>query len=359
MKTNPNTILCSPDFLKENKKGRITYTQAQWIEGLIDTGFGLMVFSYSVLFPLLSLLPAYIVFKRNQSTMQVFDHYLWWVFGFFCLAFPLGLAIGYSKRRAIKMDLNAGLVAQGFGEVRLSGKALHALIEGRELKAIEGAYKINLPPGRYQFFFLPRSRYLLSADKLDRNDKTNEELITLLNQAYHVDRATLQQNQAQKLSAKQRIRTLNDLLLQLCSVILFIFLICAVLYFIPVNQLSFNQPQNINPKLFWAGLSTAGLTLIAILGFGFLSALRACKLFFDLINSRVAAIEGILEKGWDSETNANYFWFKIGTEHFEVSRFVHDVGVEGIKYRAYYLPKSKKLVGIEPLEQAALTSDLA
>ena len=62
------------------------------------------------------------------------------------------------------LDLSAGQVEQAEGRIVWTGKSYGAQIQGRRLRFI---YGISIPPpDDYGFFYLPRSGWILSIDKL-------------------------------------------------------------------------------------------------------------------------------------------------------------------------------------------------
>ena len=76
----------------------------------------------------------------------------------------------------------------------------------------------------------------------------------------------------------------------------------------------------------------------------------------DALTGQVSVAEGDVRKSYSVEsTGRGYsgrttYYYHIGDVHLAVSgKMAYDAMIDGLRYRAYYTPRSKKLVAIEPL----------
>ena len=69
----------------------------------------------------------------------------------------------------------------------------------------------------------------------------------------------------------------------------------------------------------------------------------------DLHAGRVAMVEGRGRKRYGSGDDGLRLGYVVGDREFDVSEAGYNALVEGLPYRAYYLPRSGKLVNIEPV----------
>jgi hypothetical protein len=69
----------------------------------------------------------------------------------------------------------------------------------------------------------------------------------------------------------------------------------------------------------------------------------------DLLEGRVALLEGYVEAVEDSDGEGVTYHYVLGRQRFMVSGTAYKALAAGVRYRLYYLPHSKRLVSIEPL----------
>ncbi len=78
--------------------------------------------------------------------------------------------------------------------------------------------------------------------------------------------------------------------------------------------------------------------------------------FLDLLFAQVSQVEG---RGAEDTTIASgrygglVYWYSVGKESFQVSRRTVHQAPRGVPVRAYYTPRSRTLVNIEPLQQVS------
>lgn len=122
------------------------------------------------------------------------------------------------------------------------------------------------------------------------------------------------------------------------------FLIGTVLLIAPFRDLLRTLP--IEPVLLLLGVEA-----ILILSFGMSTA----SILADLWRGKVSSVEGTV---W-SETrwirNGRSYSYVVGSQKFQVHKAAYAALVPGNSYRIFYVPRSKHLVSIEPLEAGKVT----
>jgi hypothetical protein len=119
-----------------------------------------------------------------------------------------GFVSGRIRDRHLSHGLDAGEIAQMEGEVIRHDYGYCAQIAGRPLSRISGSKSVQLPPGTYRFYYLPRARRPLSAKHLNLDERGGlyASLLQALAQAHGFTAEDLTQNRLGLLSDGQRAR---------------------------------------------------------------------------------------------------------------------------------------------------------
>jgi hypothetical protein len=281
--------------------------------------------------------------------------------------------------RLLREDL-AGSVEQGEGEVYFTRRGYAALLDPRPrpgtpivgpLERPLPSRPVQLPPGRYRFFFLPRSRTLLSAEPLTPMaagaafPAAADPLLGLpdyqpaptpyLAEA-HAAFSTLPQgalgalqhalaegnrftlddlaaNRAGRLSGRQARRLLAPLIMLAPVCVPFVVIGAGVLYLALTESM----------------LRPSGLVIgITFTGGGLLMLAYALSRVADTLGREVRSIAGIVTAERDSSGDSTTFRYKVNKMKFQVSGLAYTALISGLAYRIYYTPRSKTLVSIEP-----------
>lgn len=98
------------------------------------------------------------------------------------------------------------------------------------------------------------------------------------------------------------------------------------------------------------------ILLLSVLLFGALAVFGGWTFLSGLLDMLVPSIEqaqGIGHKHAYIGRRSTRYYYAIAGKTFEVNRQAYTVLLEGMDYRVYYLPRTEKLVSIEPVNVAA------
>jgi hypothetical protein len=230
----------------------------------------------------------------------------------------------------LRRDLATGFIDQEDGQVIFTMKSgyIPRTSRGSELYNVDGAAKVDLASGPYHFYFLPRSRRVLSAERQETFAPGGLQagLLAALEEANGFSQAELERNRQGRTSARQQAATFYRVFI--LAVILAAVAIASAIY---VLRSEF-------PALF---------VLVPIILIVMFLMYRRVQ---DLAAGRVETIEGEVERTMDNSGDGGpVYHYTIGTFRFSVSLPAYNALVPGLRYRIYYLPKTKRLVSIEPL----------
>lgn len=105
----------------------------------------------------------------------------------------------------------------------------------------------------------------------------------------------------------------------------------------------FDFSSNLIPLLFVGGF------LAIFVAIGFTMVLNA---ILDISTSEPEVVEGegrkITRRKSSGKSSRTVYYYVIGDHEFEIPQKAYPALVEGINYRAYFMPRSKRLVTLEP-----------
>jgi hypothetical protein len=299
---------------------------------------------------------------------------------------PIGMR---RQRERTQEELAAGVVAQGEGVVAFSTSGYLARLEwtGQPLQGMAGAMwrrprRVNLPPGRYRFYYLPRTGALLSAEPLDGAGSpqpvafarpsapppdplaglpgyvaaplsylagqlpylaappvTSGPLGAVLVALAEGNRFTMEEltlNRAGRLSARQRRRLLAPLFLLMPFGLIFTGASVTLWVMVLLGG---------QPLIAWAYSGTI------FGGIGLLVLVLASRPLADAVSRRVVATEGLVTRDTSTDDESRTYHYKVNGLSFQVTARGYAALVVGLRYRIYYLPRSKTLASIEPLSE--------
>lgn len=284
-----------------------------------------------------------------------------WFLVLFALAYVVALCVQMRHLVAflrLRHDLLHGPVASVVGEVRYRDGQPLAIFADRQVRPWDGGAMAGISPGLYRFFLLPRFDWLLSAQRLrDWERPTADEEALAARHSLAVvngfDPAALPDNRAGTLTAGQA-RWLRDRAPDIGwrIFVLFGFAIAvgvggAVAYVNAAMQRGITRGR-------LEGIA-AGIVWAAIWAYLFVKQYRDnAKQKRDADEGRVLVYEGVVRKweGWkyhnsDQSANTWVYRYECGGERFEVSKEAFRALADGLVHRAYYTPRSQRLVNIE------------
>lgn len=293
------------------------------------------------------------------------------IFGLLSLADVLLLALALGNlliKARFLLDPRSRRIEQADGILLWEQRYVARIPGQRDLRRVCGGGQIeNLPPGYYHFYYLPARHWLLSAYPLNVPAAVNPvlfqtpqpgaaptglSLLEALASASGFLLGALEANRAGWLTpeqtealgkAAQRIRIIAIL-------VGLAFLAAGVLaWVLPLLGMGLFSDQT--TRLIWS-LAAIGVGLYLLV-----RAFRPVPLQRDIQAGRVMAITGsgiryrrvVTRSGESGQSTSITYYYIVAGEQFQVSERAYAALVEGLTYRAYYLPSSKRLVNIEPL----------
>jgi hypothetical protein len=241
------------------------------------------------------------------------------------------------------LDLSAGQVEQAKGRIVWMGKSYGAQIQGRRLRFIFG--RRIPPPDDYGFFYLPRSGWILSIDRLaSTGTQTDLYLLNALARANGFSVESLKANRAGRLTKDQAWQLLVPMWGSVLAGLLMIGITIAFSGYVLLHDL---KSMALMIPIFFA---------LAVM-MGFYSWNEVTTIIPDVSEGCVIAMEGPVYKIKGSTSGQNvprmtYYYYEINNRRFEVSPQAYKALFAGRPYRLYYTPYSKSIVSIEPLASA-------
>ena len=239
------------------------------------------------------------------------------------------------------LDLSAGRVEQAEGQIVWMGKSYGAQIQGRRLRFI---YGIRIPPpDDYSFFYLPRSGWILSIDRLALSTGAQTDLYLLDALAHAIDFSaeSLKANRAGQLTKDQAWQLLIPMLGACLAGLLTIGIAIALIGYVLLH-----------------GLKSIALMIPIVFALAVMVSIYSWNdvttIIPDVSEGRVLAMEGPVYKIKVStsgiRTRRTDYFYEINGRRFEVSPQAYKALFAGRSYRLYYTPYSKSIVSIEPLD---------
>jgi len=231
-------------------------------------------------------------------------------------------------------DLTNEVVESAIGKIVWSGRRYQMRTDSRLLRSLRSRVALP-PPGEYRFYYLPHTGLVVMAEEMRHasGNETSSTLLQALANANNFSHEDLAQNQNGLLGRYQenhliRIFALYGLIL-LGSVVLFVSMISQIL----------------------RALSTTTSILLLIIGTVlFLRfAWSAVQIVMDLWRGRVISVEGPVVRQSHRTRYHRSYYYVTGSHKFEVSEAAYSALIEGSYYRIWYVPRSKRLVSIEPI----------
>jgi hypothetical protein len=248
------------------------------------------------------------------------------------LALPVLLVLtrGLLSFLCLRRDLAQGAIMQADGQVTfLARHGSVAQAAGEPLSGIDDGKAVGLVPGMYRFWYLPRSRRVLSAEQqtLFEPGASRADLQAALARANGFRLEDLERNRLGWISTRQRTVLVRQMLGLLVSTVA---VVSGAVWQLPLLIQS----------------SPWGYLLLAAVLAGLIFPAR--RRWLEVREGRVAALEGEVqpeEVDWDGVSYA----YVLDQQRFRVDSVAYRVLIPGRRYRLYYLPRGKQLVSIEPL----------
>ncbi len=270
----------------------------------------------------------------------------------YSVSFLLVLGGGYTVilatrywRQALtrRREIETGQVVSISGELLATPKGYIAQTSDGPLRSI--SYKIDLIPGSYRFYYLPQSRLLVAAEKVNTPATHRESavgygaIVQALGQAFKFNDEELTVNRGRKLSPRQRQRLVQDAGLYAAAALFTSFIIYVML----AGSGTANGTTTTVP---WQALLFS-LLLVAL---AFYLARQGWLHGLDARNGVATQVEGrIALRVSSGARRSTTIYYLIRGMEFVVPIAAYSALVEGLNYRLYYTPHAKKVLSVEPL----------
>ncbi len=250
---------------------------------------------------------------------------------------PVGLLVLKQLVRLVltRQDLAAGDVQQADGVVTWRRRRYAAEFPGRAFWTTNSV--TSLPPGPYRFYYLPRSGYVLSAEKLSGMMTLGGETADLnqvLGSVIGFGTGDLEANRDGRLGSGQGARMVAAMIGQ-GLIALLILGFCGFMAFSVLSDSGSDTPIT----LLFVGV--IGLIGPLVIGWSIV------KLGLDLLGGRVETVEGPVQRTYRRSGRSTTYYYQVNTMKFTVTFNAYQALVSGPVYRVYYAPRSKRLVALE------------
>lgn len=258
----------------------------------------------------------------------------------FLLARFGGLWQIWQRWNALKQDRENRAIRQGQGNLAFEKDNYIVQAAGRTLLLPASNNACGLQPGAtYHFYYLDESGFVLSAEELYPASpaQVRNSLMGILLNANKFSQEDLELNRNAEVSPAQRMKALPNLFVG----ILFgaVPLGMGLLFFTSNRDAGGDFLSLLVPAIFLAVFGLVG-------GFMFFNAL------LDLLAQTPLVTEGAGHKEKRTSGGKNrrtVYYYVVDGVSFQVSRAAYQALLDGESYRVYALPRTKKLLTIEPL----------
>lgn len=335
--------LSDPQQVLANRRGEITPDQRSILRAETNYGCGSLIFSLVILPLIFGGIVAFVWFYDSRRQLPL------WGYGLIVAFMGLILLIAVTPQLwhafnawRVRNDLNAGQADTLEGQVAWRGNKYVAETPARTLRVPIMAK--GLVPGSYRFGFLPNTGWILSAERISLagGEDSRAELLNVLAQVNGFSVDALEANRQGRLAGGQVIRLLLSLVGQCVWAVSSLVLIAGFGWLIYTSYRGDVQQ--------WVLIGGGLLEVVVALVFLWL----VVRLLIDVVSGKVAVLEGMAQRRFTvthtsrGGTSTTYY-YQMGSQKFTVSSAAYTAFIDGIPYRIYYAPLSKRMVAIEPV----------
>ncbi|MBL8057377.1 MAG: hypothetical protein JNK29_11790 [Anaerolineales bacterium] len=346
----------NPAFLSANRSGALAPDQKQFVQARLLPGLIGALFAGVVLLPLLICVgPGMAGGVLLSSPADSPDDWLPLLFlGFIAFVFVsvAGAALwGAWANGLALLDLNTGRVESGDGRLAWNGREYRGEVEGRRLRLLRGDERL---PGAYRFYYLPRSGFILTAERLFLGGLEADgeaELRRALGGVFNWREDDQPDNAAGRLSDRQRAA--QWWALGRAALVGGVFLVPFLVAFGVVFPYVFVVRDWLAGEPVEAAAWIPALCAPAfVLAFAAIAVASQVNVFRDLLAGAVESVEGpVTERAittGSGRSRRTRYYYEVNDQRFQVSAVALQALVRGRRYRLYFLPRSKRVIGVEP-----------
>lgn len=339
--------LLDPQGWAANRRGEITELQSQRLNfrrGLINGCTAALILIPALLAVPLFGLASYSALANGDLP-----------FAFLFLALTLALIVvlatvaarlwkRFTSALKLKRDRQNRAIRQAQGQLAFDKHGYFFQAGERRLTLPSTEHTGGLLPGAtYRVFYLSESGVVLSAEEVSPASPAQAQtaLLDFLAQANNFTLSDLMHNRNGQVTLGQRMKLLRQVVTAAALALIGLTLGGVFLFLVY---------PNVDPS------EALAILLLSVLLFGALAVFGGWTFLSGLLDMLVPSIEqaqGIGHKHAYIGRRSTRYYYAIAGKTFEVNRQAYTVLLEGMDYRVYYLPRTEKLVSIEPVNVAA------
>jgi len=356
----PTLPLTDPDAIALNRQGIITSEQQEILRFYVPWPFwGCLSWFF-----LVGLLLVPFWWPGSEQLPAFMMPLYVMIFGGGALLTTVGYGWYAWKSLRQRQEIQNGPVVWADGEVVAHGGRFEVLVPDGSLKS--PLQKIALLPGPYRFYYLPRSRFLLSAESLapitiavDEHAAATiphpltpkpDSALPTLRQTFRFNQDDLEQNRGGRLSGRQQLR----ILWRSSFYVAFLLVVCFVVGIYAAASLMGwmpEQPAEVTQSILVQAWQTFCLAALGLFAFGWPLWNIGTRLI-DILRGQVQVISGPIHfkvRGGRGTTS----YYVIRGKEFQVSPYAYYSFIEGMNYHIYYTPLAKEIASLEPVGQSS------
>lgn len=230
-------------------------------------------------------------------------------------------------------EIENGRVDSVVGKVIWSRNRYRMVSDSRQLQFLLTRRALPLP-GDYRFYCLPDSGLVIMAEELVTSSQPRDLVLDALGRANHFSMEELATNRQGWLSGKQEVRLIGNGLFWIVF-----FLICISLVVILF------QKQLVERDSILFVLLIVGAAILFLR-----TAWGVLRIFWDVWNGKVVYSDGRVTRHIYYGRQMRYYTYRVNGFKFYVSESAYNALIEGLEYRVYLAPHSKRLVAIEQIK---------
>lgn len=337
--------LLDPEGLAANRAGQISDAQSQRLNMAIAWNQGCVTLIFLPISILLGIMALGSLFAGDFGPNMLIPAVC---FGGVALLFLVISVAGawnmFSGWRQVSRDRQNNAIRQAQGRVSFDKNGYSFDADGRRLKLPSPEHTGGLLPGGvYRVFYLEESGVVLSAEEVfpPSPAQTRAALTEILAQANGFTLDDLAANRNGEVTPAQRMKPLS----QVIGGAIFGLMALAFggLFFFQVFPSA--DAGEALPAMVISALVLGIFALVG--GWMFLNGL------LDIAVSSLEQAQGAGRKEKRTsggKSRSTRYYYVIDGKSFQVARRAYTALLEGMDYRIYYLPRTKKLVSIEPVD---------
>lgn len=323
--------LADPTVISRNRQGEMTPQQRSVLSLYVVSPY----WSWIAAFVMLALILSPFWWPGEQGLPLIVLPIYLLIFGGMALLVIGGTAWYTWRTTRLRREIRYGPIAHSPGTVAWNGREYAAAVPGKQLRGAIG--KIDLLPGEYHFYFLPRSGFLLSAEPITVDiSQSQAQIAQNLGRTFGSKLDELPLNRSGRLSARQRLRLLWGSAGYSFLALLMLPLTYSLLLGYRANNET-TQP--------WV---TGCFILIGVLSAAYLLWLSAARLL-DVLVGECRTVTGPLEiRTRGGGRGSVTMMYVIQGQAFDVPYKAYFSVVQGIPYHLHYAARSKVVASVEP-----------